>query len=321
MSNSPPFTELELSNLKEWVDAAPDHRQRKEFFTQGWEEEQILSMKPSEMLCTICKTFPRCAFILPCGHYFCQRCLTNWFFIAENRTFNNAGLLVRPCPNCRSPFGSGDIHLKPVSDFNDTVILKCANEGCDVNLSPLAMQLHEVLFCENRVIDCPSPDCEILLKKEDTIRHFTRCPVRNTMCQTCGLCYRVTMKDHKCIETMNKSGEESDLSFTQPPLNKHQILLNPDYLSLIRKHSWELEHQHSGFTVTSLQGSAILIFLYDICLLLAFEYIPHGHLHHTATGPPHETDLTPGRQEGWAELDAMFKEAEANYEAEHAEMD
>ena len=189
MSNFPPFTNLELSNLKEWVDTAPDHRHRKQLFNQGWEEEQIVSMKQSEMLCSICKTFPRSAFILPCGHYFCQRCLTNWFFISENPTYNESGLIVRPCPNCRTPFGSSDIHVKSTADFNDSVLLKCINEGCNVNLAPQSMLLHEVLFCEQRVIDCPSPECDVVLKKEDTIPHFTRCPVRTTMCQTCGLFY------------------------------------------------------------------------------------------------------------------------------------
>ena len=175
-SNYPPLTEIETANFKNWLVSAPDYRHNREFQSQGWEEEQVVWKKESEMLCAICRTFPRRAFILPCGHYFCQRCLKEWFFQVENRKFTSTGLLTRPCPYCRQPFSRPDINIKSLDDFTGTVLLKCVNTDCDIELPPVAMRFHELIYCEKRMINCPSRYCDERCKLEEALAALRQVP-------------------------------------------------------------------------------------------------------------------------------------------------
>ena len=268
MAQFPPLTEEELVNFKEWLITAPDYRQTGEFAIQGWEEEQVVWKSEKEMLCSICKTFPRKAFILPCGHYFCQSCLTEWFFTSDGeRSFNNAGLIVQPCPYCRQGFSRTGIQVKSQDDFNDTVLLKCINTDCPVQLPPVAMRIHELLYCEKRIIYCPSIYCEHHIKLDDALQHFTNCPARLVFCDKCELCYFITRTDHDCIKALKKKlayfkrkcGVENHLRFTHPPLDMPLIIVSDkNYLGEIHRRSMEIENGHAGrFSLHSLRGSLI----------------------------------------------------------------
>ena len=197
------------------------------------------------MLCAICRTFPRRAFILPCGHYFCQRCLKEWFFQVENRKFTSAGLLTRPCPYCRQPFSRPDINIKSLDDSPAPCSSNASTATATSELPPVAMRFHELIYCEKRMIDCPratatrdassrtslhtSPTARVGLSTATAAVFSTGRAIRTTTAsRPCGLSldlYRVKRGDREQIDLHAPTAGPPQCDSVQPgPARRTQRL-------------------------------------------------------------------------------------------------
>jgi hypothetical protein len=63
------------------------------------EEERKLEILKSDISCAICLSITEKPCMPPCGHLFCDSCLTEWMSLNSEPN----------CPKCRNPFGFGAI--------------------------------------------------------------------------------------------------------------------------------------------------------------------------------------------------------------------
>ena len=252
MAETHPLNSIEVENFNSWLKTEQDYRVATEFAEHGWEEDQIFSKSESETLCAICRTFPRKAFVLKCGHYFCQCCLYQWFFVDEI-SFNSEGFITRPCPYCRRPFTRKDITCKSMSDFEHSVLIQCINDDCPLQLPPVAMRIHEGIGCTKRMIRCPSNKCGISIRAEDALNHYSNCAKREIYCDSCEMLCPVSNMEHDCIRNLKQQLHqyqkrccvEFPLMFTQPPLIKRATVLSDhDFVTDLNDRCLSLEERN-----------------------------------------------------------------------------
>ncbi|KAI9106268.1 hypothetical protein DFS34DRAFT_602880 [Phlyctochytrium arcticum] len=157
------------------------------------------------LLCPICF----CAFVRPvsspCGHTFCQSCITSAFSSSPTST----------CPIDRSPLAFSELSpvVKLVQNLLDELSVycnhhkggckwtgqrqglqthldvhcayvesECCNEGC--NKSVLRKDIeHHAQVCEWRAQTCPG--CHAAVQRRDAEKHSKECPAGNTACPHC----------------------------------------------------------------------------------------------------------------------------------------
>ena len=114
-------------------------------------------------VCTVCLSVPRHPLLAKCKHVFCSSCLVHLF--ATNLHQQNDSWVVN-CPQCKETITHTDLHrlgvdssATAIETFYASTIFKCSNQGCKIKQHYNTFDVHEWLWCRNRIIKCPGRNC------------------------------------------------------------------------------------------------------------------------------------------------------------------
>ncbi|WPH04582.1 Hypothetical protein R9X50_00747400 [Acrodontium crateriforme] len=119
------------------------------------------------LMCPIC----RCPFVDPvilteCDHCFCRDCIRQTWS-AQYNPLGPRG----DCPTCRTPakLGLRCATSKILVNILDDLVVKCprSEEGCPAEVKRGEVQDHVNIYCGYTVVNCPSDDCELPLRRKD----------------------------------------------------------------------------------------------------------------------------------------------------------
>lgn len=110
-----------------------------------------------------------------CGHYFCEECLARYW---ETTTWSGGR---RPCPTCRSTVRSNSCAPRLIVNMCNDVRVKCPMKECGQTTTRGTLESHMLLYCPERLFECPDLDCKGKTKR----KHFLPGQCRHKTHQEC----------------------------------------------------------------------------------------------------------------------------------------
>lgn len=128
------------------------------------------------LLCPVCKTPFHLPITTPCGHTFCEECITR---ALESQS---------TCPIDRHPIDKNrDYPRMPliIKDQLDRLRVRCPNKGCDHECPRENLEGHYERRCELTPVSCPDSQCTKLVVRRDATAD-KGCLHQDVACEFCG---------------------------------------------------------------------------------------------------------------------------------------
>lgn len=175
-------------------------------FESGFDENLLKTPFPSnQLMCCICKCYPRSpCYIVNCGHFGCEYCLTRHFTQMSREPAMNLPF-VAPCPVCKENFRASDLVARELFNMFENLLfnsieVKCP-QGCGYVGNCYDLDVHEVYSCPLRKINCPNIGCNVeMAAKRLEQEHFPNCEHAHNYCNKCYLAVPASqLSQHDCI--------------------------------------------------------------------------------------------------------------------------
>jgi hypothetical protein len=152
--------------------------------------DQEEELRNEDFDCGICREIVFLPHSLPCGHDFCQQCISNW------KKKNSS------CPKCRKEFTSISLNSESTAKLDDQKV-SCVD--CDFKGSAKEFQQHQIK-CPNssQLTACPNDGCGVAgpaMKLDD---HLKRCYFQKVPCKKCG---KTVTKIHQKLHRIQECPE------------------------------------------------------------------------------------------------------------------
>ena len=118
---------------------------------------------------------------LGCGHSGCYDCLASLLQCLQQEGKHEA-----PCHICRiNTFDKDSLTINFVLDnITSDLDVKCVNKGCSWKGKFPEARQHDK-ECIYRLVNCPSTNCQLVMKREEIDAHLMTCGKRMVTCPEC----------------------------------------------------------------------------------------------------------------------------------------
>jgi len=158
---------------------------------------QLFKFKDSEFLktlcCCICQNvclnpmeannsfsgeWRDCEALKPCGHLFCDNCITQWLKIKSQ------------CPLCKQFLTVGQLHLSLTAKrLIEEMDIRCPHQECKwtgcLGKDGIDLKRHLAVSCSHEFVSCCYEDCTERVSARDMSKHVASCPKRDIECILC----------------------------------------------------------------------------------------------------------------------------------------
>ena len=164
----------------------------------------------SYYICHICQEIARDPIVfLCCRHWMCGLCFLTFAEKSDSTSqVNNdpPGQQKIRCPNC-SKFISRINETSPNPALSRLIeywnIRVHCSFDCGLTDTIKEIEKHERYLCEERPVECPSPNCTTVYKWNKMKTHLLRCPYRTIYCPNCRISTRCSnFAEHNCIQEL-----------------------------------------------------------------------------------------------------------------------
>jgi hypothetical protein len=133
-------------------------------------------MDASNFVCCFCKKVPDSVAESGCCHS-----ILCWTCVLENSKM--------PCPSCGRTLDPEQCNENmAIQKLIDKIPVPCKYNGCNVLVTPSAMQHHVAEECQYAPVLCPNSElCGVLTRKEVAVHEREKCAYRTVRCHSCEI--------------------------------------------------------------------------------------------------------------------------------------